>query len=369
MRTGRLLLIIGLVIVLIAAAVAAYMFLLGGGDGPASPEPLEQEPTTVPQEEIVVAAQDLPRGLMITEGSGAVVTTTWPREAVSDQAITNVQRLYGQVTRQAIARGTPIMEGMMGDVSGELGAVGSDAALQIPAGRVGYALPVSRYSSVAWALQPGDHVDVIISLLMVDLDEVFQSELPNQFTCVTDDEACQDGTFGRLEALPNGWVVHVVPGDIQRPRLVTQLTVQDATVLRIGDWDRRVHQVMETPPPEAEGEEEEATPEPRESVRPVTLALRPQDASVLKYAEESGASIDLVLRSAADAGKEVVTEPVTLRYLLDRFNIALPSKLPYGIQPSVESLQPGAAGPSQPLGVEGGRVPSFQGGTESGEPE
>lgn len=364
MRTGRLLLIVGLVIVLLAAAIAAYMLFLSG-PGEASPESLVQEPTPIPQQQVIVAAQDLPRGLMITAESGAVVTTTWPKESVPSQAVTSTEALYGRVTRQAVARGTPIIEGMLSDAPGQLAAIGSDAALQIPSGKVAYALPVSRYSSVAWALQPGDHVDVLVSLLMVDLDEAFQTELPNQFTCATADEACESGTLGRLEALQNGWVVHVFPGGDQRGRLVTQLTVQDAVILRVGDWDRPVQRPAAEATPEAEGEEAEATPEPRDPVRPLTLALDLQEAAVLKYAEETGASIDLVLRSASDAGKEVTTEPVTLQYLFERFNIQLPSKLPYGVEPSIQSLQPGAAGPSQPNEVEGGRVPSTEGWTES----
>jgi len=365
MRAGRLLLIVGLIIVLVAVAIGAYMFLLGGGGGEVAPEPVEQETTPVPEQEVVVAAQDIPRGMMIQPDSGAVVTTTWPENAVSELAVTSADAVYGRITRQDIARGTPIMEGMLSDVPGELGDVGSDAALRIPSGKVAYALPISRYSSVAWALKPGDHVDVMISLLTVELDEAFQTALPNRFSCASPAEECEGGVLGRLEALPNGWVVNVFPDEEQRPSLVTQLTVQDVTVLRIGDWDEPEEEPAQTPTPAAEGEgEREAavpTPEPPDLVRPLTLVLDPQDAAVLKYAEESGASIDLILRSAADAGVEVSTEAVTLQYLFEQFNIEVPSKLPYGVEPPLESLRPGAAGQSQPLGVEGGRVPAIRG--------
>jgi pilus assembly protein CpaB len=364
-----LLLVIGLIIVVLALAVGGYMFFLGGGGGEVAPETLEQEPTPVPEQEVIVAAQDIPRGTIITPDSGAVVTTTWPREAVTELAVTNINDTYGRITRQGVARGTPILRGMLTEQAGELVGTGSDAALQIPEGLVAYALPVSRYSSVAWALQPGDHVDVLLSLLLVDVEEEFQTVLPNQAACATEAEGCQDGTLGRLEALPNGWIVNVFPSEGQRPRVVTQLTVQDAVVLRVGDWDKELEAAEETPTTEgeveAEGEDAEATPPPSEQVKPLTLVVTPQDAAVLKYAEEVGASMDLVLRSAQDSDQTVSTESVTLKYLLERFSIEIPPKLPQSTEPPLSRLRSGPAGGSVPVRVEGGRAPQVRGGVET----
>jgi pilus assembly protein CpaB len=304
---------------------------------------------------------------MITAERGAVVTTTWPKEAVTELAVTRIEETYGRITRQDIARGTPILKGMLTEQPSELVRTGSDAALQIPEGKVAYAFPVSRYSSVAWALQPGDHVDVLISLLMVDVDEEFQSILPNQAACATEAEGCEGGTLGRLEALPNGWIVNVFPSGGQRPRLVTQLTVQDAVVLRVGDWDEELEEPEETPTAEEEGEDAEATPPPRELIRPLTLIVVPQDAAVLKYAEEIGASMDLVLRSAQDSDQTVSTESVTLEYLLERFGIEVPPKLPQSTEPPLGQLRSGPGGESVPLEVEGGRAPQVRGGSGSAE--
>jgi hypothetical protein len=197
-------------------------------------------------------------------------------------------------------------------------------------------------------------VDVIISLLVMELDEEFQTTLPNNMSCVQppEGEGCQSGVMGRLEVLPNGWVVNLTPNEGQRPRLVTQLTVQDAIVLRVGDWPDE-----EGAPPREEEEEQpqegEAQPQPppRAEVEPLTLIVTPQDAMVLKYAEEVGANIDLVLRSAGDTG-QIATESVTLQYIFERFNVELPPRLPYGITPPLKSLQPGAAG----QGVGGGEA-------------
>ena len=81
----------------------------------------------------------------------------------------------------------------------------------------------------------------------------------------------------------------------------------------------------------------------------VTLAVSPQDALVLKYSEEAGASMDLVLRPDGDTTR-FSTQAVTLQYIFAEYGIEAPPKLPYGITPPVFSLRPGAAG--EVVGVE-----------------
>jgi len=347
MGSGRVLVIIG-IIVLVGAVVVGVVLWRRAQQPEPTPVSIEEGtvvPYTEPAEgvnEIVVAAQNIPRGTRITAENGAVKMEPWPETAMPEGVLIDLEDVYGLITRVDVMMGMPITEGMLTEQPGDLGGIGSDTALQIPSGKVAYALPVARYSSVAWAIQPGDHVDVIISLLVVELDEEFQTLMPNQATCVSpsEEEGCQSGVLGRMEALPNGWVVNLVPGEAQRPRLVTQLTVQDAIVLRVGEWPGAGEPPpSEEQPVEGEGEEQPAPPPSRAAVEPLTLIVTPQDAMVLKYAEESGASIDLVLRSAGDADKLIATESVTLQYIFDRFNVELPPKLPYGVAPAVQSLQ------------------------------
>ncbi|MER3514924.1 MAG: hypothetical protein C4310_11530 [Chloroflexota bacterium] len=72
----------------------------------------------------------------------------------------------------------------------------------------------------------------------------------------------------------------------------------------------------------------------------ITLALSQQDALVLKYAQEASASITLVLRRNGDEG-QVSTTSVTLQYLMDRFGIEVPPKLPFGMESG--GARPGSA--------------------------
>jgi len=367
MRIGRVLLIVGLILLIGALAVGGFM-LWRGRSQPAAPPPSElgegtpPPPAAVSMVQIVVAAQNIPRGMRITEADNAVVTQEWPIDAVPAGAINDPASVYDRITRVDIVLGMPILEDMLTGEAWDLGATGSDAALQIPPGMVAYAVPVARYSSAAWALRPGDHVDVIISLLMLDMDEDFQTILPNNATCLPpfNEEGCGMDVYGRLEVLPNGAVVNVTPAEAQRPRLVTQLTVQDVMVLQVGDWPKpeevspegEIIPIEEQPP-------EEATPPPEPEVQPLTLAVTRQDAMVLEYAQEIGARFTFVLRSAGDT-ESAATESVTLQYLMQRFNIEEPPKLPYGVTPPLSRLVP--IGRDETAGQYG--VPSGGGGGE-----
>jgi len=327
--------------------------LRGGGGEEPPPEVVEgtPQPTPLPEDlaRIIVSAQDIPRGTLITSDLDAVVTQNWPKDAVPQGAIYELDKVYEHTTRVEIPLGMPVLDSMLTLAAGELAAEGSDVALQIPAGMGAYAMPVGRYSSVAWALQPGDHVDVIISLLMAELDEEFQSLLPNQSACVSppEGEECRGGVMGRLEVLPNGFLVNLTPSEGQRPRLVTQLTVQNVMVLQVGDWPEPGKAAValegEQPPTEAgrPAPEGEAAEPARPDIQPVTLAVTPQEALVLDYVQAIGARVNFVLRSAADAQNRsrFSTEPVTLDYIMNAYRIELPAKLPYGVVPSISQLE------------------------------
>jgi pilus assembly protein CpaB len=69
----------------------------------------------------------------------------------------------------------------------------------------------------------------------------------------------------------------------------------------------------------------------------VTLILTPQDTLILNYLLLSGTKLSLALRSAGDGGV-IVTDPVTLQYVMDQKNIISPAKLPYNLEPRVDTL-------------------------------
>lgn len=325
----------------------------GGGDGV-----VEQvaTPTPIPVVEIVVSVQDIPRGLQIPPN--AVVLRPWPEESAPSQGITNIEDVIGKRARTDIFREQPILSSMVVDDLTSLANVGSDLAAILPTNRVAVALPIDRITSVAYAIQPGDRVDIIISLLFVNVDTTFQSIEPNALNLLVDGG---DGSFsiasglpGRIDTIPAGRFgtldVLVVPREEPRPRLVTQRTIQDALVMWSGDFplDGRLFLAAATPTPVPPPDEEEAAPAEREDevpptpvpLRPdiITLAVSPQDAVVLTWFVEAKLPITFALRSATSAS-QVETEPVTLDYILNNFNISVPDRFSYSIEPAIRSIR------------------------------
>jgi pilus assembly protein CpaB len=250
---------------------------------------------------------------------------------------------------------------------------GSDDALFIDPGMVAVSIPITRLSSVSYAPQRGDHVNVIVTMLFVDLDPAWQTKLPNwtgnvigpgggilagggQLPETTITLLAQPfagpSEQGRPENDPlMNQTFYILPSEEQRPRLVSQTLIQNVRVLQMGNFLTPVEKAAleatqpaptATPVPGAEQppEQAQATPTPMPAPPDViTLIVTPQDAVTLNYLIYGGAQLTLVLRNPRDADLST-TEAVTLSYLLDQYNIPIPVKLPYGFQPAVTSLAP-----------------------------
>ena len=67
--------------------------------------------------------------------------------------------------------------------------------------------------------------------------------------------------------------------------------------------------------------------------------MNPQDAVTLNYLVYAGSQLTLVLRPSGDDTR-VQTEATTLDFLLTQYNIPVPVKLPYGMEPRVDDLLP-----------------------------
>jgi Flp pilus assembly protein CpaB len=263
--------------------------------------------------------------------------------------------------------------GMVVDTTEQLSETGSTAALQIPRGMVAVSVPINRLSSVSYALRPGDHVNVIVSLLFVDLDADFQSILPNKNAVVIAPSpgSLETGEGATLTAASEGaagvqgraeidplleQTFYVVPSEGQRPRLVAQTLLQDSIVLGIGEFplkeEEAAPEVQATPQAEEPApQQQEAAPQPTPTPLPkpevITLIVTPQDAVTLNYLLNGPARISLALRPADDDTR-VQTEAATLDFLLKQYNIPVPVKLPYGAESFEGSPQPAPQPTPQP---------------------
>ncbi len=310
---GRLLIVLGVILGLTAAGGVLYVMMQGAQPPPTAPPP----EVAVPMTEIIVAAQNIPRGSEIS--ADLVTRRDWPAGSEPPDVIADETELIGNVAKVEILQSQPILRSMLTEI-----VEGSDAAFAIPEGKVALAFPITRFSSVGYGIQAGDHVDVLLSGRFIDRDEEkqdsrdtleFRLEIMTKFATAGMEGATLDMPVFRTQARP-----------------VTQLIVQNAGVLKVGAW------ATPTPPaPEGEG----APPPPPPPPDMVILVIDPQDALVLKYARENNFILDLVLRAAGDEAPND-TEAVTLEYVIRRFTISLPPKLQYYLDtvPSVQEVMP-----------------------------
>lgn len=294
MRRGRLLIILGLVLAALTA-VGAYVLLN-------QPQAATAPPVETQTRRVVVALQNIGEGQPILPET--ITMADWPKDQVPPGAILNQADVAGKLARVPIFQGQVLQQEMLIDKT-EMIAEGTHASWQIPRGKVAVAFPVTRLSSVAYAVQAGDFVDVLVTLNLVTLDVESQVKEPVERV------GQEGGIIGE-----------------QTPRQVAQLTLQDVQVLRVGEWATETEAVQ--PPPQQGGAQ--ATPVPP-GPDIITLLVDQQDALVLKFLRESGAIIDLALRPRDDHDL-VSTESVTLDYVIRRFNIAIPPKQPYALEPA-----------------------------------
>ena len=396
-------------LMIVLSLVLAACGILPSGDtgtdpeGTVDPQATQQEQprsttpaeTAIPRLEVVIAIQNIPRGTVITPDRVTVVL--YPVDAIPGDTFPEVEPVVGKIAATDIFTNELILSRKLVDGFDSLGSVGSDAAAILDPGRVAVAVPIDRITSVAYALQPGDRVDVIVSMLFVDIDQDFQTQLPNtmivgnylaevetldtgqlevsrlepqvpadpvfrdQFTFFADgydsrsltasDNVTASGAASLNLTLRDEIIKPVIiePSEQQRPRLVTQRTVVDAQVLYVGEFPRdgQIFVATSTPvatpttDPNAVAEPEgDAQPTPVVSDRPtiITLAVRPQDAIVLTYMAEASIPMTFALRSARTQGLPD-TSPVTLNYILQTYNIQVPETLNFGIEPAIRSIR------------------------------
>lgn len=367
MRRSRIwIFLILIVLIVLGAVVILASGVLGGGGGLLSTAP---PPTPeVVYAKVIVAAQPIQRGTELT--ADMLGTIDIPQEKLVDVMITDSALVIGKLAKYPLEPGVPITNAVLAGRPEDIAQSGSEASRLIPPGLTAITIPISRLSAVGYALRDGDRVDVIASLLFVDVDPSFQSMLPNVTYTIT-------GTGFLPDALPiltatlsplcakteNGFICgesgapqgrveldatlnqafYIGPRTEQRPRLVSQRVLQNVQVLKVGTFTLPGAEAAQAQPTAAPVPDQAQAPATTTAVeRPdiITLIVPPQDAVTLTYLMYSNARLTLTLRGLDDETR-VDTEAATLQFLLSQYAIPVPAKLPYAIQPqSSELLEP-----------------------------
>jgi Flp pilus assembly protein CpaB len=360
MRRGRIFIYLALILIigLVAVGVVYYRVLL-----PAQQAQQQQSAQATPVVDVVnviVVAQPIRRGTVLRGDMLSLVPIQ--RNLFIQGMFTNISEVEGRMAKFDLEQGVPITSGMLAETAEELSGAGSVAALSIPRGMVAVSIPISRLSSVAYAPQPGDHVNVMVTLLLADLDTDFQSLQPNQAgTIIAPGVSGETGPnyltaqvtggeggaqIGKAEVVPGlGQTVYALPSERQRPRMVTQNLLQDVMVLQVGNFSTEQELALQAQQQEQQAanpdQEQAATLPPPPDV--ITLVVSPQDAIALQYllmlVPERSAYISLALRAAEDDTR-VQTQAMTLQFLMETYSFPLPAELPYGTDPRVDAVSP-----------------------------
>jgi len=338
MRRGRIL--IFLILIVLVGLVLLYVAFTQFGNQVI-------QPTAAPGTSIYFAAQNIPQGTTITQEM--IDTFEIPPERVADVMFTvgEESALVGQTARFSLDQGVVITASMVGE--GPVEISGPRWAVQIPSGMVAAAIPTNRLALVGYGVADGAHVNVNACMLFVDVDPAFQTLLPN-FTSVLTGTGFMPETLpvlsvaavsgeqasrqGRVELDPTlQQPFYAVPSEVQRPRLVCQMILQDVVVLKVGNFALQAPSADPNVTPSPAQAQQQATPDI------VTLMVNPQDSISLNYFVYSGALLNMSLRNPNDTSR-FAAESATLTSLLTQYNISLPSKLPYASQPRIDVLTP-----------------------------
>jgi pilus assembly protein CpaB len=272
-RTSRLVLLLG---IFLAALTFVVVLIMGGGGGGGTVTPQASAPVNLPT---LVAAVDIPLGTVVTAEmfrNETLAVTNRRADVFGD-----VSQAIGKTTRTALLTGQQVGAGDFQNRA---------IPLTVQPGERAFAIQVNELTGVGNLVDVGDNIDLIISL--------------------------SGGAFPVVQVLDDGSVT-VVAG-INPLSVKLPLLLQDVQIIGV---------IQQAAPAPAEGAEGAPAP----SAQPVIsgaskiliLSVTPAQAEVLLFARTSG-TLDVILRSPADAGLVEETTGVILKTLVDEYGILPP---------------------------------------------
>ena len=256
---------------------------------PAMPTP--QGPVT---EQVVVVARDLEIGsLLAAEDVRAVAM---PVELIPRNVLQNEQDVIGRITTVAMVDGEMVLRHHLADPTN----ISHDMAFVIRDDQVLMAFPATDLMSSLNVLQRGDLVDFLITIdKTVDIKEIDPDATEEDIilSSTTDEEKTgRKFTFDAMQA-------------VEISAIIADITYEE-------------NQTLGPLVPESEADSQEVASQQPASVkiRAYLLALSPQDALVMKHLLDSGASFDLVLRSASPP-IYFDLDPVYEEYIVEKYEL------------------------------------------------
>ncbi|MEZ4593861.1 MAG: SAF domain-containing protein [Chloroflexota bacterium] len=230
-----------------------------GTDGAPAPDGLESnEPveTVPPLVEVVVSLQTVPRGHQMT--ADILALDMRPVGTVGNNVITSIDEAINLFARTDIYQGETLTYDSLVDDITKVGLESYGPSSLIPPGYVAQSVPMNRLTGVAYGFSEGDYVDIMVTFFFRQIDEEFQTYLPNNAAFYLEEqidaiEALGSGDvitttagvvlfpvepIGRFEELPTGDLAHIFPNeeDIAPRPVPVSMIIQNARVIQVGQY-------------------------------------------------------------------------------------------------------------------------------------
>jgi Flp pilus assembly protein CpaB len=332
----RMMLILALVI-LVVAGVIYIVFSSGiiGSGGKDTPTP------EVSTYNIIFVAQDIPAGSTIT--SDSIIEGPWPENYQLPGLVTDQSAVVGKRARIDLRRGEPIFTSQVVETGAMVSAEGSLTALKISPGNVAIAVPMDRLSGVAYSVGNGDHIAIMATMMFLNLDEDFQTDMPDKRILIYIDSEGKinylEVEYGRpfvespISDYPGMLGTYDVPIELQRPRMASAIIVQDAKVLNVGTYGAGAAVATSTvdteEQPMAAASVVVSTPDI------LIIEVSPQEALAINYVIRMHADLTYMLRATGDT-TDITTPSMDLSRLMEDFYIDEPPNLDIGPYPRID---------------------------------
>jgi Flp pilus assembly protein CpaB len=216
--------------------------------------------------EVVVSLQTVPRGWLMTEAE--LTTDLRLPEDVGNNVITDVQEAVGLYARSDIYQGQTLTKDILVRDLRQVAEEEVGPSSLIPPGFVAQAVPMDRLSGVAYGMSEGDYVDIMVSFVLKEIDPQFQTLLENSISFYLRDEEGNPiilvvDPYGRFEELPTGEKTHIAPSENPRRPILVSMILQNAKVIQVGEWYRKVQFKPRPPHPNPQQKIYRQTPPPQ----------------------------------------------------------------------------------------------------------
>jgi Flp pilus assembly protein CpaB len=220
---------------------------------------------------VVTATRDIPQFTPIQ--AEAVAVKPFPAAFAPEGTVAKVEDVVGKFAITNIVRDQLVLGSQVSNTRRT-----SNLSATIPPEKVAFWMPLPDLLAQSGGVQPGDHIDILLSVTLT----------------------------------PPG-------ASSQSKGITTQTTLQNVEVFFVGSA------LNDVPPDSTAGNGVTPPPSARQAPKVVAFLVEPQDALLAKYVKDSGGTIDLVLRSR-EAQERVMTDAVTADTLVERFKFRVPER-------------------------------------------